>query len=747
MKSILAFILLFQVQLFAQTLTPGPSPSHWNAIVTDVTPGPQGDPGDFGYTMMPSGRWTTQQFQTYSENTKIGVVGFHPSGTDNGNTGIASVTFIANNGTPLEVTEPTINTTSQYWEWWCYLAPIATINGPVEVRAIIKPMSGQPFVLQGNYKTTTSLPTNEQSLVYWSDGALGSFSYAKTPKWIDSVNGSDVGGNGTEGAPYATIRAGMIQGYNNSLDGGKLILKAGYYHLPGDGGTGSAKSRWFTIEAAPGVDRENVSLGNLDGESSTKARLIRLRNLHIDRTKDVNGVTVVPGTPSVPGIDINGNPIPVGGTTGYFTKGNSSGDKVYLWFEGCDIQGAGRTFVRDYTTNPKGDVYKTKTLLGNAAVSIHSISKSSDYRSNIRNMTEVTKWAGICFYGNNIYDVSGDLASKIVFCRDNIWSHQEGIPGDHGDWVQSPYNNSIFLDNTVYNNRTQLIFQRGADTADNMRISMVNNILFINPAGGKNSHISRQRGNVYWHNTFGNQNIDTSMGTTKTVDGVLNETGVEDSIATSWRGNIMRNSLQGDATIDGVPVDINTTNFTAMLPEYRHEYNHFRVTIGWMPGTNVTFGGVNYRNFNGTDGSTGADFYPVAPAAVKGTVPRTVPWDRNQATRPELTYHGALDADGVVELFVIPPYYSIPPGTYEEEQSLTLTSSVGSTIHYTLDGSEPTEASAVYSTPLNISTTTTVKAMAVKEGLINSGTSSIELVIDLTGRPSPPIDASVTPVD
>ena len=44
----------------------------------------------------------------------------------------------------------------------------------------------------------------------------------------------------------------------------------------------------------------------------------------------------------------------------------------------------------------------------------------------------------------------------------------------------------------------------------------------------------------------------------------------------------------------------------------------------------------------------------------------------------------------------------------------------GTTIYYTTDGSEPTTASAVYSEPFTVSETTTVKAIAVKEGLYNN---------------------------
>lgn len=48
------------------------------------------------------------------------------------------------------------------------------------------------------------------------------------------------------------------------------------------------------------------------------------------------------------------------------------------------------------------------------------------------------------------------------------------------------------------------------------------------------------------------------------------------------------------------------------------------------------------------------------------------------------------------------------------------TSTDGATIHYTLDGSEPTAESAQYSAPIVINEDTTIKAFAAKEGLENS---------------------------
>ena len=44
----------------------------------------------------------------------------------------------------------------------------------------------------------------------------------------------------------------------------------------------------------------------------------------------------------------------------------------------------------------------------------------------------------------------------------------------------------------------------------------------------------------------------------------------------------------------------------------------------------------------------------------------------------------------------------------------------GATIHYTLDGNDPTKASTTYSTPFTVDATTTVKAIAVKDGVASN---------------------------
>lgn len=78
------------------------------------------------------------------------------------------------------------------------------------------------------------------------------------------------------------------------------------------------------------------------------------------------------------------------------------------------------------------------------------------------------------------------------------------------------------------------------------------------------------------------------------------------------------------------------------------------------------------------------------------------------------------------------PAFSPAPGTYTSNQTVTLSDSTsGATIYYTTDGTTPTTASTVYSTPIAVTTTTTIKAIAIATGqtqsVLVSGTYTINI--------------------
>jgi hypothetical protein len=67
------------------------------------------------------------------------------------------------------------------------------------------------------------------------------------------------------------------------------------------------------------------------------------------------------------------------------------------------------------------------------------------------------------------------------------------------------------------------------------------------------------------------------------------------------------------------------------------------------------------------------------------------------------------------------PVFSLPAGSYTTDQTVSIsTETPQAVIHYTLDGSTPTTLSPVYSGPLTIGTTTTLRAIAVRPGWTTS---------------------------
>ena len=79
---------------------------------------------------------------------------------------------------------------------------------------------------------------------------------------------------------------------------------------------------------------------------------------------------------------------------------------------------------------------------------------------------------------------------------------------------------------------------------------------------------------------------------------------------------------------------------------------------------------------------------------------------------------------------VATPTFSPPGGTYTSSQSVSIScTTTGATIRYTTNGSEPTATSPAYSTPINVTSTKTIKAKGFKDGWTPSATASATYTI------------------
>lgn len=125
------------------------------------------------------------------------------------------------------------------------------------------------------------------------------------------------------------------------------------------------------------------------------------------------------------------------------------------------------------------------------------------------------------------------------------------------------------------------------------------------------------------------------------------------------------------------------------------------------------------------------------------------PW-RNKVVEGKTVYEGLHNlppySSGGPSTIVSTPTLSLHSGTYLNSQSISIsTSTTGATIRYTEDGTTPTETSSIYSTPVVISSTTTLIARAWKTGLTPSGIATAEYTIG-TQAPAPapaPVQTSI----
>lgn len=271
-----------------------------------ATPQPPavGHSGLRGYDAKAIARWDVVPYQDFDGLFHIGVVAFHMNGIDR-------VEFSVEGGPWTPVTEMKLNPRTGVWEYTATLDAQDYADGLVEVRARVFPKSaGEVRVLAGDIVGTAS------------DGVFSMFLHANAADSLVrkatyvSPRGNDDTGDGTRERPYRTIGHAAFASSDDRDASGATV-----YLLPGDyefgpysyGKRFRSNTSWLTIEAAPGVSRDQVRIIGSSSSDGLKTDMIRLKNL-----------TIAPRREAAP---INAASRPV----------------ARLWLDGCRLQGLGST--------------------------------------------------------------------------------------------------------------------------------------------------------------------------------------------------------------------------------------------------------------------------------------------------------------------------------------------------------------------------------------------------------------------
>lgn len=283
-----------------------------------------------------------------------------------------------------------------------------------------------------------------------------------------------------------------------------------------------------------------------------------------------------------------------------------------------------------------------------------------------------------------------------------------------------------------------------------------------------------------------NQPQDVSVKEGETATFTVNATGTE--LTYQWQ--IKRNDGNGFMNIDGATSASYTTGVTgqdcdrfkyrcvvsnsagsvtteeAMLTVQAVTEEKDKLVSIMAPTAIIVANGTLYENMNLPNlVNIETIAHTVAQAVVSWDTasPVSGSYDPTITTEQTVTLKGsvicpeAIDANGVdlstsITITISAagitgaPIASVESGTYTENRTVELKSSTeGATIYYTTDGSDPgVEKGIVYTTPISVtgtegqSVTTTIKAVAVKDGMQNSEAKTFTYTIEIPEIIVPP---------
>lgn len=178
--------------------------------------------------------------------------------------------------------------------------------------------------------------------------------------------------------------------------------------------------------------------------------------------------------------------------------------------------------------------------------------------------------------------------------------------------------------------------------------------------------------------------------------------------------------------------------------------------IGWYRAAAFPAYALTLKSNDGTDGEITryaisgdklpANAFSRTDYIIEGWNTLAAPTDENTGTAYsdeqvlELTGNLTLYAQWKETEIVATPEFSPDSGTFGLAQNVRISCETeGATIYYTTDGSTPTTDCTVYSSEINVSEDTTIKAIAVKDGMVNSAIASATYTINNPVTPPEPV--------
>ncbi|MCP5502577.1 MAG: chitobiase/beta-hexosaminidase C-terminal domain-containing protein [Leptospiraceae bacterium] len=216
-------------------------------------------------------------------------------------------------------------------------------------------------------------------------------------------------------------------------------------------------------------------------------------------------------------------------------------------------------------------------------------------------------------------------------------------------------------------------------------------------------------------------------------------TGTNSSVTVSGTVTDSSGTAVAGANLSSQPEGVNATTDASGNYTFTASPGTYTITVTDSSGNVVG----TFTLTVGTDGSTTVSnvsdgLFVTAGSSSGGTQTGTGTGTGTSTGTGAGTTTGTITGTGTTTVeTVATPTFSPTPGTYNSDQSVTISSTTeGATIYYTTDGSEPTSSSTQYTSAISVSgngTILTIKAIAGKSGMttssVESGTYTIESTV------------------